>query len=193
MKSHLTLHLGPTLRLFLFTLSSQTITGFPGGSVVKNPPVNAGNAGSIPGLGRSPREGNDNPLKYSCLKNSMDKGVRWVTVHGVAESDSTNEQQQQMKQSSSPANPFFQGCVCVCAKSLQSCLTLCDPMDCSPPGSSVHGDSPGKNNWNRFPCPLPGDRSRPGTEPACLTSPASSGVFLTTSATWEALKAAVLL
>ena len=33
----------------------------------------------------------------------------------------------------------------VCAKSLQSCLTLCDPMDCSPPGSSVHGDSPGKN------------------------------------------------
>ena len=36
-------------------------------------------------------------------------------------------------------------CVCVCVKSLQSCLTLCNPMDCSPPGSSIHGDSPGKN------------------------------------------------
>ena len=36
-------------------------------------------------------------------------------------------------------------CVCVCVQSLQSCSTLCDPMDCSPPGSSVHGDSPGKN------------------------------------------------
>ena len=37
-------------------------------------------------------------------------------------------------------------CVCVCAKLLQSCLTLCDPMDCSPPGSCVHEDSPGKNS-----------------------------------------------
>ena len=36
-------------------------------------------------------------------------------------------------------------CVCVCAISLQSCLTFCNPMDCSPPGSSVHGDSPSKN------------------------------------------------
>ena len=38
-------------------------------------------------------------------------------------------------------------CACVCAKSLQLCLTPCDPMDCSPPDSSVHGDSPGKNTW----------------------------------------------
>ena len=50
--------------------------GFPGGSAVKNPPANAGEAGLIPGLGRSPGEGNGNhPLQYSCLKNPMDRGA----------------------------------------------------------------------------------------------------------------------
>ena len=48
---------------------------------------NAGDPGSIPGLGRSPGEGNGNPLQYSCLKNSMDRrGAWWATVHGVAKS-----------------------------------------------------------------------------------------------------------
>ena len=50
--------------------------GFPGDSVVKNPPANAGDMGSIPGLGRSPKEGNGNPLQYSCLGNPMDRGAR---------------------------------------------------------------------------------------------------------------------
>ena len=45
---------------------------------------NAGDAGSIPGSGRSPGEGNGNPLQYSCLENSMDRGARQATVHGVA-------------------------------------------------------------------------------------------------------------
>ena len=58
--------------------------GFPGGSVVKNPPVNARDAGLIPGSGRSPGVGNDNPLQASCLGNPMDKGAWWATVHGVA-------------------------------------------------------------------------------------------------------------
>ena len=58
--------------------------GFPGGSVVKNPPTNIGDVGSIPGLGRSSGEGNGNPLQYSCLENSMDKGAWRATVHGVA-------------------------------------------------------------------------------------------------------------
>ena len=49
--------------------------GFPGVSVVKNPPANAGDAGSIPGLGRSPGEGNGNLLQYSCLGNRMDRGA----------------------------------------------------------------------------------------------------------------------
>ena len=47
---------------------------------------NAGDLGLIPGSGRSPGEGNDNPLQYSCLKNPMDGGTRWATVHGVAKS-----------------------------------------------------------------------------------------------------------
>ena len=49
--------------------------GFPGGSVVKNLPVSAGDAGLITGLGRAPGEGNGNPLQYSCLENSMDRGA----------------------------------------------------------------------------------------------------------------------
>ena len=68
--------------------------GFPGGSVVKNPPANTGDArdvDSIPGLGRSPGEGNGNPLQNSCLGNPMDKAACWATVHGMAkELDTTS-------------------------------------------------------------------------------------------------------
>ena len=64
--------------------------GFPGGSVVKNPHTKAGDMGLIPESGRSPGEGNDNPLQYSCLGNPMDRGAWWATVHGVTkESDTT--------------------------------------------------------------------------------------------------------
>ena len=62
------------------------IRGFPGGIVVKNLPANAGDAGSIPGLGRSLGEGNGNPLQYSCLENPADKEVWRATVHGVPKS-----------------------------------------------------------------------------------------------------------
>ena len=58
--------------------------GFPGNSVVKNPPAMQETKGLIPGLGRSPGEGNDNPLKYSFLGNPMDRGVWRAIVHGVA-------------------------------------------------------------------------------------------------------------
>ena len=60
--------------------------GFPSGSVVKNPPANAGDIGWIPGSGRSPGEGNSYPLQYSCLENSMDRGAWWAIVHGVSKS-----------------------------------------------------------------------------------------------------------
>ena len=63
--------------------------GFPGDSVVKNSLANAGDAGSVPGLGRSTEEGNDNPLQYSCLENSMDRAA-WG-IHSVAESDMTEQ------------------------------------------------------------------------------------------------------
>ena len=57
--------------------------GFLGDSVVKILPANAGDLGSIPGLGRSPGEGTSNPLQYSCLGNPMDRGAWWAVVHGV--------------------------------------------------------------------------------------------------------------
>ena len=63
--------------------------GFPSGAVVKNLPDNAEDArdmGLIPGLGRPPREGNGNPLQYSCLENSVDRDAWQATVHGVAKS-----------------------------------------------------------------------------------------------------------
>ena len=61
--------------------------GFPGGSVGKEPPANAGDTrdmGSIPGSGSSPGEGNGNPFQYSCLENSMDRGAWQAIIHGVA-------------------------------------------------------------------------------------------------------------
>ena len=62
------------------------IKGFPGGSEVKASACNAGDPGSIPRLGRSPGEGNGNPLQYSCLENPMDRGAWWAAVHGVTKS-----------------------------------------------------------------------------------------------------------
>ena len=68
---------------------THTHTRFSGGSVVKNPPDNAGDArdsGLIPGSERAPGVGNGNPLQYSCLENSMDRGDWQATVHGVTKS-----------------------------------------------------------------------------------------------------------
>ena len=59
----------PTSQCTLLTTVHTAFQGFPGGSVVKNLPASAGDVGSVPGLGRSPGEGNDNPLQYSCLGN----------------------------------------------------------------------------------------------------------------------------
>ena len=76
----------------------MTDTGYKGASqvalVVKNLPASAGDMNSIPGLGRSPRGGNGNPLQYSCLENPMGRGAWWATVHRVTKnqtrlSDST--------------------------------------------------------------------------------------------------------
>jgi len=73
------------MKFLIFNLL-KFIVSFPGGSVVKNPPANAEDAGLIPGSGRYPGEGNGNPLQHSCLENSMDRGAWHVTVHGVAKS-----------------------------------------------------------------------------------------------------------
>ena len=81
---------------------------FPGGSDSKASACNAGDPGSIPGLGRSPGGGNGNLLQYSCLENPMDGGAWWATIHGVAKSrtwlnDLTFKQQQSPKD----LNKFF--------------------------------------------------------------------------------------
>ena len=60
--------------------------GFPVGSDCKKSACSAGDPGLIPGLERSPGEGHRNPLQYSCLENSMDRGAWLDTVHGVAKS-----------------------------------------------------------------------------------------------------------
>ena len=67
-------------------LEGDSCTGFPGGSDSKESACNAGDPGSIPGCGRSPREGNGYPLQYSCLENSMDRRAWEATVHGITES-----------------------------------------------------------------------------------------------------------
>ena len=69
-----------------FVNVSGSKAGFPGGSVVKNPPAHAGDAGSIPGLGRCPGGENGNPLQYFCLENPMDRVARQATVHRVTKS-----------------------------------------------------------------------------------------------------------
>ena len=68
----------------LATEQQHVLLCLPGCSVVKDPPANAGDTGWIPGLGKSPREGNGNPLQYSCLENPMGGGTYQVTIHEIA-------------------------------------------------------------------------------------------------------------
>ena len=85
--------------------------GFPGGLLVKHLPTNvedAGDAGSIPGLGRPLGERNGNPLQYSCLGNPMDRGARWATVHGVAKELDTTWRLHGNN------TRYVRDCVCVC-------------------------------------------------------------------------------
>ena len=124
--------------------------------MVKNLPANeedARDVGLIPGLGRFPGGGNGNPLQYSCLENSMDRGAWWDTVHGVTKSWTQLSMHihiyyvlrlaslriieilpRYLFQSLSRFIPHD-----AAAKSLQSCPTLCDPIDGSPPGSAIPG------------------------------------------------------
>ena len=83
---------------FMFSGSVQFLKGLPWWLSSKEFTCNAGDASSDPGLGRSPGEGNGNPLQYSCLGNPMDGGAWQATVHGVAkELDMTETKQQFFK------------------------------------------------------------------------------------------------
>ena len=115
-----------------------------------------GDLGSVPGLGRSPEKGNGNPLQYSCLENPMDRGAWQAIIHAVAESrtrlsDFTSLKVTQLVCGRARAKagdyllPGLNGkhrfvtSAAAAAKSRQSCPTLCDPIDGSPPGSPVPG------------------------------------------------------
>ena len=74
------------MKFIYYYCSLTQYLGFPGRAVVKNLPANAGDPGSIPGLGRAPGEGHGNPLQYCCLENSMGRRAWRATVHGVAKS-----------------------------------------------------------------------------------------------------------
>ena len=77
---------------FAFDQTHLLFLGFPGGSDNKGSSCNTGDPGRIPGLGRSPEEGNGNPLQYSCLENSMDRGAWWgYSPWGHKESDTTEQ------------------------------------------------------------------------------------------------------
>ena len=91
------------------SVSFKSYEVFPGGSVSKESACNAGNPGSVPGLGRSPGEGNGNPLQYSCLENPMDRGACWLQSSSVQFISVT-----------------------------QSCPTVGNPMNRGMPGLSVH-------------------------------------------------------
>ena len=81
-------------------------------------------------------------------------------------------------------------CVCVCVHA-QLCPTLCNPMDCSLPGSSVHGIFQARI-LEQVAISSPGDRPNPGVKPVSPASPALAGGFFTTSATWEAEESIVV-
>ena len=80
-----------TYKKMITVILWSTIKSFPGGSDGKKSACNAGDPGSIPGLGRSPGERNVNPLQHSCLENAMNRVVRQATAHVVAESDTTEQ------------------------------------------------------------------------------------------------------
>ena len=71
---------------YIFGHLSYPIMGFPGGSVVKNPPVSVGDVGLIPGFWKYSGRGHGNSLQYPCLENPMDRGAWWATFHGVTKS-----------------------------------------------------------------------------------------------------------
>ena len=84
MTSFRVLNSSPDDSLKKLNLSSIGERSFLRSSVGKASAHNVGDLGLIPGLGSSPREGNGNPLQYSCLENPMDRGAWWATVHGIA-------------------------------------------------------------------------------------------------------------
>ena len=127
------------LGIFFFVLVIITSWVFQVALVVKNLPANARDAtdvGLIPGLGRAPGGGGGNPLLYSCLENSMDRGAWRATVPRPTELDTT----ERLSTHACIITSYIWGLSDnhQFSSVAQSCLTLCNPMDCSMPGLPVH-------------------------------------------------------
>ena len=141
--------------------------GSPSGSVAKNLPANAGDTGLISGKGRCLARGNGNPPQYSCLENPTDRRAGGLQSMGWQKSQtqlsSNNNKHQHVivnLEQKKTTNKFSQKSITITllissfptslsldllVKVAQSCLTLCDPLNCSSPGSSVHEIFSGKN------------------------------------------------
>ena len=120
-------------------------------------------------------EGNGNPLQCSCLENPRDGRPWWAAIYGDARSWT---RLKRLSSSSTKIQLFSKSPPAwwVHAKSLQSCLTLCDPMDCSLSSSSMGFSR--QEYWSGLPWPPPGDLPDPGIEPAFFMSPILAGGFL---------------
>ena len=136
-----------------------TVGKVDGGSGGKASAYSARDPGSIPGSGRSSREGNGNPLQYSCLENPMDGGACLAVVHGAAKSGTGLSN--------------FTSTFLSVSKVTQSCPTLCDPMDYSPQAPQSMGFSR-QEYWRGLPFPSPGDLPDPGIDPASPALQANS-------------------
>ena len=159
--------------------------GSPGGSVVKNSRANAedtGDGGLIPGFGRFPGGGNDNSLSYSCLKNPIDRGAWWATVHGV-----TKSQNEYTQHSCTRINLTVtmlndpESCACVLSRlsPVQLFQTLWAVAHQAPLSTGFSR----QEYWNGLPFLPPRDLPNPGVEPESLTSPALASRVFTTSTT----------
>ena len=125
---------------FIYFVNNTLYWGFLGSSVGKESACNAGGCGSIPGPGRSPGKGHDNPFQYSCLENTMDRGDWQSTFHRIAKSWTQLDHFYHKSISFFKAIIFcniYRNNACMLSHSVIS--DSCSPMDCSPPGSSLHG------------------------------------------------------
>ena len=138
--------------------------GFPGGLEVKASAWNAGDTGSIPGLGKCPGEGNGNPVHNSCLENPMDRGTWRAAVHGVTRVGHT----------------YKHIYIYICMLSHLSSVRLCQ--------APLSKGFSRQEYWSWLPCPPPGDLPDPGIKPTSLISRTLAGGFFTTGATWQGQK-----
>ena len=131
------------------------------GAAIKNLPANAGDvrdAGLIPGSGRSPGEGHDNPLQYSCLENPVQKGTLWITVHRVSKSLT------QLRQLFSTQQSTWLILKVKCQLDTQLCPTICNPMDCNLQ-APLSMEFSRQEYWSGLPFPCSRNLPNPGIKP----------------------------